>query len=289
VSSDAKSNSFSSFLATQHRRAPPGIPARPASPLVGSSPPPPSLHQLQQPQPVVGASPRLAVSSPPASAQQQPGSPTATATLSLYQQQPLQNTAPAIGTKSLSARRLSPQVALGTARGVNRSSSVAGLTPTNPAPLVSTSLNALRPVFPKAKGPPPVPPASRKPRPSPTVSTASGTGMTGGGGPTASVPVVSSSSSSSSLSSASLSSSSGVTPASPSPASPADTPANPTYGVATALYDFIPEASDELRLNRGDKVTLRERIDENWWEGELRGQVGIFPTNYVQVITPPAS
>lgn len=39
----------------------------------------------------------------------------------------------------------------------------------------------------------------------------------------------------------------------------------------------------------GERITLHERIDDNWWEGEVRGQVGIFPHSYIQVQAFPSS
>lgn len=65
--------------------------------------------------------------------------------------------------------------------------------------------------------------------------------------------------------------------------------AQPTYGSAVVTHDFVPESHDELALTRGEKVILRERIDDNWWEGEVRGQVGIFPHAFIQVLSLPAA
>ena len=34
-------------------------------------------------------------------------------------------------------------------------------------------------------------------------------------------------------------------------------------------------------------ITILKRVDDNWYEGELNDQIGIFPTNYIEVIQEP--
>ncbi len=39
----------------------------------------------------------------------------------------------------------------------------------------------------------------------------------------------------------------------------------------------------ELTFKKGDAVNIIRQIDNNWYEGEHRGRVGIFPMSYVEV------
>ncbi|XP_053516094.1 SH3 domain-containing protein 21 [Artibeus jamaicensis] len=57
-----------------------------------------------------------------------------------------------------------------------------------------------------------------------------------------------------------------------------------TYRV---LFDYQPEAPDELALRRGEEVKVLRKTteDKGWWEGESQGRRGVFPDNFV--LPPP--
>lgn len=52
------------------------------------------------------------------------------------------------------------------------------------------------------------------------------------------------------------------------------------------LFPYEAANDDELTLKEGDLITLlsREVPDQGWWRGELRGKVGVFPDNFVEVV-----
>ncbi|XP_060024665.1 SH3 domain-containing YSC84-like protein 1 isoform X2 [Lagenorhynchus albirostris] len=51
----------------------------------------------------------------------------------------------------------------------------------------------------------------------------------------------------------------------------------------TALYSFEGQQPGDLNFQAGDRITVISKTDSHfdWWEGNLRGQTGIFPANYV--------
>ncbi|KAH1169969.1 hypothetical protein KIL84_000954 [Mauremys mutica] len=56
---------------------------------------------------------------------------------------------------------------------------------------------------------------------------------------------------------------------------------------ARAVYDFKAQTSKELSFKKGDTVYILRKIDQNWYEGEHYGRVGIFPISYVEKLSPP--
>ncbi|XP_074761957.1 sorbin and SH3 domain-containing protein 2 isoform X14 [Athene noctua] len=56
---------------------------------------------------------------------------------------------------------------------------------------------------------------------------------------------------------------------------------------ARAVYDFKAQTSKELSFKKGDTVYILRKIDQNWYEGEHHGRVGIFPISYVEKLFLP--
>eukprot|EP00731_Ephydatia_muelleri_P007681 Em0004g19a len=50
-------------------------------------------------------------------------------------------------------------------------------------------------------------------------------------------------------------------------------------------FDYQPNQPDELLIHSGDIVNLIEKQDQDWWKGELNGNIGIFPASYVQELS----
>ncbi|XP_030344082.1 sorbin and SH3 domain-containing protein 1 isoform X32 [Strigops habroptila] len=55
---------------------------------------------------------------------------------------------------------------------------------------------------------------------------------------------------------------------------------------ARAKFDFKAQTLKELPLQKGDIVYIYKEIDQNWYEGEHHGRVGIFPRSYIELLPP---
>lgn len=53
------------------------------------------------------------------------------------------------------------------------------------------------------------------------------------------------------------------------------------------IYAYKRENDDELDLKIGDVITIlsKELPDKGWWKGESKGKIGVFPDNFVKVIS----
>ena len=59
---------------------------------------------------------------------------------------------------------------------------------------------------------------------------------------------------------------------------------------ARALYDYDATNDEELSFSEGQLIRILRRdengVDDGWWEGEVDGQVGVFPSLVVEELTP---
>ena len=54
---------------------------------------------------------------------------------------------------------------------------------------------------------------------------------------------------------------------------------------AIAQYDYERAEENELELQDGERITNIDMVDEDWWMGQnSRGEVGLFPANYVELV-----
>lgn len=51
--------------------------------------------------------------------------------------------------------------------------------------------------------------------------------------------------------------------------------------IAIVKYNYKSQQPDELSLTKGARLAVLEKSDDGWWKGELEGQIGWFPSNYV--------
>ena len=59
---------------------------------------------------------------------------------------------------------------------------------------------------------------------------------------------------------------------------------------AIAQYDYEKAEDNELELKEGEHVTNIEMVDDDWWMGQnSRGEVGLFPSNYVELVEGAAA
>lgn len=50
-----------------------------------------------------------------------------------------------------------------------------------------------------------------------------------------------------------------------------------------ALISYLSLSLSEVSFKKGQTIDVIRQIDENWYEGEVHGKIGIFPSNYVEV------
>lgn len=53
---------------------------------------------------------------------------------------------------------------------------------------------------------------------------------------------------------------------------------------ARALYEYQATTSHELSLYPDQVISVFSKLDNGWWQGEVEGRIGHFPSTYVEEI-----
>ncbi|XP_078542003.1 SH3 and cysteine-rich domain-containing protein isoform X1 [Lissotriton helveticus] len=64
---------------------------------------------------------------------------------------------------------------------------------------------------------------------------------------------------------------------------------SPTQGLQdnyVALYKFVPQETEDLEMRPGDRLTILDDSNEDWWKGKIEEKIGFFPANFVQRVQP---
>ena len=62
-------------------------------------------------------------------------------------------------------------------------------------------------------------------------------------------------------------------------------PSLPSPSSVEALYDYTKDKEDELSFVAGTVIYVVKKNDDGWFEGVTSGITGLFPGNYVEVIS----
>uniref|UniRef100_A0A7N8WW85 Intersectin 2b n=1 Tax=Mastacembelus armatus TaxID=205130 RepID=A0A7N8WW85_9TELE len=63
------------------------------------------------------------------------------------------------------------------------------------------------------------------------------------------------------------------------------TPAPQPVCQVIAIYDYTAANEDEMSFSKGQLINVLDKNNPDWWKGELNGETGLFPTNYVKMTT----
>lgn len=69
------------------------------------------------------------------------------------------------------------------------------------------------------------------------------------------------------------------------PSSERTTSAAPSVCQVIAMYDYMANNEDELSFSKGQLINVLSKDDADWWQGEINGVTGLFPSNYVKMTT----
>ncbi|XP_071852019.1 dynamin-binding protein-like isoform X3 [Apostichopus japonicus] len=76
---------------------------------------------------------------------------------------------------------------------------------------------------------------------------------------------------------------SGIFPASCVPGQLPSEASKPGSFIVKALKDNNGQLEGELTFQKGDLISVTEKIDEDWWKGDLNGETGILPSVCVEI------
>ncbi|XP_066234845.1 intersectin-2 isoform X4 [Saccopteryx leptura] len=69
------------------------------------------------------------------------------------------------------------------------------------------------------------------------------------------------------------------------PSTEKTTPAFHPVCQVIAMYDYVANNEDELNFSKGQLINVLNKDDPDWWQGEINGVTGLFPSNYVKMTT----
>ncbi|XP_066270131.1 proline-serine-threonine phosphatase-interacting protein 2-like isoform X2 [Branchiostoma lanceolatum] len=64
--------------------------------------------------------------------------------------------------------------------------------------------------------------------------------------------------------------------------------ASPNFGEGDTVkvaFDYDSQGQQELTLRRGRHIRVLKRENDLWWQGEMDGKIGVFPSTYVEPIS----
>ena len=50
------------------------------------------------------------------------------------------------------------------------------------------------------------------------------------------------------------------------------------------MYDYMPNAEEEIEIREGDIIRIYEKIDDDWWFGKKDHDVGLVPATYLEEV-----
>ena len=56
-----------------------------------------------------------------------------------------------------------------------------------------------------------------------------------------------------------------------------------------ALFDYTAQNDDELSFLKDSVINVISKDEASWWKGELNGQMGMFPANYITPLSAAAT